>query len=165
MLGDDELRRKMALVLPADVVEAFFGMWTGTIIYDAVDTGVDRADQLDPAAVAGQPAVTLIYDPIRGEQHLAYRGVLFGGGEAAPGPGIPRPRDARPATPSCSTPSSGPPGTSSTRICWRRSGSSRRRLRPLFTPPAPDTDDAELQETAAKRSGWSRRSCRTCATG
>ena len=39
----------MALVLPDDVVDTFSGMWTGTITYDAVLTGVAAADALDPA--------------------------------------------------------------------------------------------------------------------
>jgi len=31
LVTDEDLRAKMALVLPVDVVETFFGMWTGTI--------------------------------------------------------------------------------------------------------------------------------------
>ena len=58
-LTDAELRQKMALVLPADAVERFFGMLTGTITYDAVVVDVPATEQLDPAAVAGEPAVTL----------------------------------------------------------------------------------------------------------
>jgi hypothetical protein len=75
-LSDQELQQKMALVLPADAIDTFSGMWTGTITYDAVLTGVAPADVLDPALVAGEPAITLRYDPVRAEQHLAYTGVL-----------------------------------------------------------------------------------------
>jgi peptidoglycan hydrolase-like protein with peptidoglycan-binding domain len=74
-LSDDELRQKMALVLASDTVDRFFGMWTGTITYDAVATGVAEADQLDPAAVAGESAVSVSYDPVREEQYLTYRAV------------------------------------------------------------------------------------------
>ena len=38
-LTDEELRQKMALVLPADTVETFFGMWTGD---DHLRRGADR---------------------------------------------------------------------------------------------------------------------------
>jgi len=75
-LSDDELRQKMALVLPADVVDTFSAMWTGTISYDAVLTGVAAADALDPALVAAEPSITLKYDPVRAEQHLIRTGVL-----------------------------------------------------------------------------------------
>jgi hypothetical protein len=75
-LGDEELRQKMALVLAADAVDTFLGMWTGTVTYDAVLTGVTLAQALDPALVAGEPTITLRYDPVRGEQHLVSTGVL-----------------------------------------------------------------------------------------
>lgn len=75
-LSDEELRQKMALVLPSEAVDTFSGMWTGTISYDAVLTGVAAADALDPALVSGEPAITLSYDPVRAEQHLVYAGVL-----------------------------------------------------------------------------------------
>ncbi|MEU4419671.1 neuraminidase-like domain-containing protein [Actinoplanes sp. NPDC024001] len=76
-LGDDELRQKMALVLPADTVDTFFGMWTATITYDAVLTQIAEGDALDPALVADQPSISLRYDPVRGEQHLLRTGVLL----------------------------------------------------------------------------------------
>jgi hypothetical protein len=75
-LGDDELRQKMALVLPADTVDTFFGMWTGTITYDAVLTGVTPEEALDPALVVGEPSIALGYDPVRAEQHLVRTGTL-----------------------------------------------------------------------------------------
>ena len=93
----------MALVLPVDVVETFFGMWTGTITYDVAEPDVDEDDQLDPAAVADEPAVTAAYDPVRGEQHLVYRGVLVERGRSAWSRAYPEPQDGRPATPNCST--------------------------------------------------------------
>jgi hypothetical protein len=76
-LSDDELRQKMALVLPADTVDTFFGMWTGTITYDAVLTGVAADDALDPALVVDEPTISLTYDPVRSEQHLIRTGVLL----------------------------------------------------------------------------------------
>ncbi|GIF68467.1 hypothetical protein Ais01nite_65020 [Asanoa ishikariensis] len=75
-LGDDELRQKMALVLPAGTVDTFFGMWTSMITYDAVLTGVAATEALDPALVATEPSITLTYDPVRAEQHLVRTGVL-----------------------------------------------------------------------------------------
>jgi hypothetical protein len=75
-LGDDELQQTMALVLPADTIDTFFGMWTGTITYDAVLTGIAPDEVLDPALVADEPTITLTYDPVRAEQHLVRTGVL-----------------------------------------------------------------------------------------
>jgi len=77
-LSDQELQQKMALVLPDAAVDTFSGMWTGTITYDAVLTGVAAADALDPALVSSWPAITLRYDPVRAEQHLIRTGVLLG---------------------------------------------------------------------------------------
>jgi ABC toxin N-terminal region/Neuraminidase-like domain/Salmonella virulence plasmid 28.1kDa A protein len=75
-LGDDELRQKMALVMPPETVDTFFRMWTGTITYDAVLVGVSADQALDPALVAGEPSISLTYDPVRSEQHLVRTGVL-----------------------------------------------------------------------------------------
>ncbi len=72
---DDVLAQKLALVLPADVTATFLGMWAGTIPYYAEQT-VPAAAALTPAAFAAEPAVTVWYDPVRGRQHLTYRGVL-----------------------------------------------------------------------------------------
>ncbi|TNH27809.1 hypothetical protein FHG89_17030 [Micromonospora orduensis] len=73
-LGDDELQQKMALVLPA--ADTVFTMWTQTITYDAVLTGIAPDEALDPVAVAAEPSITLSFDPIRSEQHLLRTGVL-----------------------------------------------------------------------------------------
>lgn len=78
LVSDEDLRASMALVLPVDVVETFFGMWTGTISTDVEEPGaVPESDQLKQASVATEPAVTLTYDLVLGRQHLTYRGVLF----------------------------------------------------------------------------------------
>ena len=79
----------MALVLAADVVERFFGMWTGTITYDAMETASTRpTSSTRPRSPASRrsPSPTTRW---RAKQHLVYRGVLVERGEAAPGADVP----------------------------------------------------------------------------
>ena len=74
LITDEQLRQEMALVLPVEVVEWFFGMWTGTISLEVTEPDVAEDAALDPAAVADAPEVTVTYEA--GVQHLVYRGAL-----------------------------------------------------------------------------------------
>lgn len=75
-LTDDLLREKLSLVLTADVVETFLAMMAGTVQYEASVGGVAPGSAIDPATLAGEPALTPIYDAVRNAQDLVYRGVL-----------------------------------------------------------------------------------------
>ena len=75
-LTDEMLMERIALVLPADAATVFTGMWNGTVEYDAAQTGIAPANQLDPTAFAQMPAVNLSYDSVLQAQKLSYHGVL-----------------------------------------------------------------------------------------
>lgn len=75
--GDDHLCQKLALVLPVEVAERFFAMWTGTVEYQAIQIGVSPDDQLDSARFADEDAIRVSYDAVREEQRLVYCGVLL----------------------------------------------------------------------------------------
>ncbi|MBD2254377.1 neuraminidase-like domain-containing protein [Nostoc parmelioides] len=75
-LTDEVLRQKLALVLPTDVVETFLGMWTGAIEYEATQKNILPANQLDPNSIS-DPAIRLVYNEVRQEQRLTFRGVLL----------------------------------------------------------------------------------------
>ena len=76
-LTDAVLREKLALIRPPDVVEAFLGMWTGTLTYTAVQGGVAPGAALDPDDFATETGVTVAYDEVTQQQRLTYRGVLL----------------------------------------------------------------------------------------
>jgi hypothetical protein len=82
LFTDDVLRARLALVFPADVTEALYGMWTDTVPLRAVRPAAPAA-ALDPADFAALPQVTVVYDPVRQEQQLVHRGVLRDGERAA----------------------------------------------------------------------------------
>ncbi len=96
-LDDEMLRQKLALVLPADVVETFMGMWRGTIQYDAVMQNVASANAIDATASPFDPVTkpyaveaTVAYDAGRQVQRLTFTGVLLQKrkDEIAPNPGV-----------------------------------------------------------------------------
>lgn len=71
--GDDLIRQKLAQVYPANVVQTFMGMWTGTIQYTASPVASPSAV---PAAVfSDQPLVQLVYDSVLNTQSLVLQGV------------------------------------------------------------------------------------------
>jgi peptidoglycan hydrolase-like protein with peptidoglycan-binding domain len=74
---DQIITQKLALAFPAEAVQTFMGMWTGTIKYTAVLPGVLPADKLDPATLAQFPAIQVSYDQVKQEQQLTYQGVLL----------------------------------------------------------------------------------------
>ncbi|MCI0702938.1 MAG: Tc toxin subunit A [Planctomycetia bacterium] len=77
-LSDDQLRQKLGLVLPPDVVERFLAMWSGTVEFTATRTAVASANQLNPAQFAGERTIPEVkYNTARQEQKLTFRGVLF----------------------------------------------------------------------------------------
>ncbi|MGA2704759.1 MAG: neuraminidase-like domain-containing protein [Isosphaeraceae bacterium] len=76
-LTDDLLQQKLALVLPADAVATFMGMWTGTVQTSAQQPGVPPANQLDANAFKQTPAVSVSYDAVLQAQRLTYTGVLL----------------------------------------------------------------------------------------
>lgn len=75
-LTDDKLQQKLALVMASDVVQKFFGMWTGTVEYEARVENVDPANKLDPKTFANVSAIRVSYDAKTKIQRLTYRGVL-----------------------------------------------------------------------------------------
>jgi hypothetical protein len=77
-LSDDILQQKLSLILPPEVVTTFLAMLNGTVEYTAVQSSVEQADSLPPAAFADQPAIRAVtYNATRQEQRLTFRGVLF----------------------------------------------------------------------------------------
>ena len=92
-LTDAVLREKLALAMPADVVDRFLGMWSGTATFTAAVDAVAPGDALDPAEFASEPRVSVEYDPVTARQSLTYRGALtqdsrddlVGGPPASPG--------------------------------------------------------------------------------
>jgi hypothetical protein len=75
--SDDMLQQKLALVLATDAVTTFMGMWTGTVQYEAAQSGVPPASQLDPKAFASTPAISVKYDAAAQSQRLTFEGVLL----------------------------------------------------------------------------------------
>jgi hypothetical protein len=74
-ISDEVLRQKLALVMPPDVVETFFGMWTGNIEYEAIQN-VSPDNQLNRDAIV-DPAVRITYNSVTQVQRLTFRGVLL----------------------------------------------------------------------------------------
>ena len=56
-MSEEVLRQKLGLALPPDVVERFLAMMNGTVEFTATKTGVQPADQLEPAGFADEPAI------------------------------------------------------------------------------------------------------------
>ncbi|MCU0543437.1 MAG: neuraminidase-like domain-containing protein [Oscillatoriaceae cyanobacterium Prado104] len=73
---DEVLRQKLALVLPADVVDTFMAMWTGTIEYEVTQKDVLPANKLNPNAIS-DPTIRATYDSVRQVQWLVFRGVVL----------------------------------------------------------------------------------------
>ncbi len=76
-LTDDFLRQKLALALPSNVVDTFFAMWSGAVLYSATQNNVLPADQLKAADFAQEPEIQVSYDSVRQAQQLTFRGVLL----------------------------------------------------------------------------------------
>lgn len=77
-MDDETLRQKLGLALPPDVVVRFLAMMNGTVELTATRAGVLPANQLKPEDFAGEPAIREVrYDPVRQEQKLTFRAVLF----------------------------------------------------------------------------------------
>jgi hypothetical protein len=74
---DEVIKQKLALAFPADVVQTFMGMWTGTVQYTAVQTGVTPANKLDPTTLTQFPAIQVSYDAAKQAEQLTFRGVLL----------------------------------------------------------------------------------------
>lgn len=72
---DDIIRQKLGLVLPSEVVDMFFALWTGTLERWAAQS-VAPGEPLDPDLFANEPAIRLRYDAESDQQILVYRGVL-----------------------------------------------------------------------------------------
>ncbi len=74
---DEELKEKLTLVLPQDVVETFISMWSGTIEYEAIQSSVVSDDKLDQEAFKiFNEGVRVFYDDIKHEQHIIIKGVV-----------------------------------------------------------------------------------------
>jgi ribosomal protein L7/L12 len=77
-IGGEALRQKLGQALPVDVAERLLLMLDGTAEFTATRAGVAPAEQLDPAAFEGEPAIRQFdYNEARQEQRLTFRGVLF----------------------------------------------------------------------------------------
>jgi hypothetical protein len=82
---DDVIKQKLGIVFPADVVQTFMRMWTGTIQYTAtttVKTGESPLDPSDPnnttltQFLIQFPAIKVSYDNVKQSQQLTFLGVL-----------------------------------------------------------------------------------------
>lgn len=76
-LDDEFFRQRLGLVLPAEVVDTFFAMWTGTIQYEKTAQGVDPDDQLDPDAFVDTTRIRVHHNGVNRQQTLVFRGVLL----------------------------------------------------------------------------------------
>ncbi len=72
--GDDVIRQKLSQAFPANVVQTFMGMWTGTLQYTA--TPVPAPSAVPAAVFSDQPAIQLVYDDVLDTQTLVLQGVL-----------------------------------------------------------------------------------------
>ena len=75
-ITDEMLQQKLALILPADAVATFMGIWAGTGQIKVEVNNVPPSAALDPASVANFPELALSYDQVRQAQILTYRGAL-----------------------------------------------------------------------------------------
>ena len=77
-MSEEVLRQKLGLALTPDVVERFLAMMNGTAEFTATKTGVQSANQLNPATLADELSIRQVsYNATRQEQKLTFRGVLF----------------------------------------------------------------------------------------
>ena len=92
-LGEDTLRQKLGLVLPADVVERFLAMLNGTAEFTVASTrDVAPADRLVATALAGEPSIrAMSYDETLRRQTLTFRGVLLADEKTALNDRLPKP--------------------------------------------------------------------------
>jgi hypothetical protein len=74
-ISDDVMRQKLSLVLPADVVEMFFGFWNDTIEFSAQKEQVDVGKKLDPITYEVD-GIRVSYDATRKWQRVIHSGVL-----------------------------------------------------------------------------------------
>jgi hypothetical protein len=76
-LSEDLVRQTLGLVLPADVVDQFFGFWNKRD-FSATKANVAPAQQMDPA-VYQVDGIQVRYDVTRQEQKVTYKGTLSAG--------------------------------------------------------------------------------------
>jgi hypothetical protein len=74
-VSDDVLRARLTEALQPDAVERLLGLVMDTHGFEAVRP-VLPGDALDPADYAEEPDLTVTYDAVRHEQHLASKGAL-----------------------------------------------------------------------------------------
>lgn len=72
---DDFLRQKLSLVLPADVLDRFFGFWKDTVEFSAKKEQVEE-DQKLALTTYQVDAIRVSYDDTRKWQHVVHVGVL-----------------------------------------------------------------------------------------
>jgi hypothetical protein len=77
IITDDWLRQRFSLVLPADIAGTFLGMWTGAIEYSASPIATTKATAtLVIAALASDSRIHVVFDDVRQQLDLTFRGVL-----------------------------------------------------------------------------------------
>lgn len=77
-ISDEELLRKLGLVLPPEVVNAFLSMLSGTVTYLALDTPGAGETPLETGSLAGaEGIVETRHDAVRNVQYLRFAGVLL----------------------------------------------------------------------------------------
>lgn len=100
-MSEEVLRQKLGLALPSDVVERFLAMMNGTAEFTATETGVQSANQLNPATFADEPSIRQVsYNATRQEQKLTFRGVLFDAQKNDLKGSLPKPVPPNPHVPS-----------------------------------------------------------------
>ena len=70
---DDLIRQKMSQVFPANVAQAFMGMWTGSIQYTAMP--VTATSAVSATAFSNDSSIQLVYDQVSSTQTITLQGV------------------------------------------------------------------------------------------
>ena len=72
---DDVLRQKLSLVLPADILDMFFGFWKDTVEFSAKKEQVKGNKRLDPVTYQVN-SIRVSYDATREWQYVVHVGIL-----------------------------------------------------------------------------------------
>lgn len=76
-LTDDQLRQKCGVLLPPDMLTAFFAAITNTSEAETSESPVQVGDKLDAKSFSGEPRIRVSYHEVETQQRLAWRGLLL----------------------------------------------------------------------------------------
>ncbi|NTU77944.1 MAG: hypothetical protein HGA45_00835, partial [Chloroflexales bacterium] len=81
-MDEEQLRQKLGLLLPPDIVERFLAMLGGTALFTITKNAVAAADSLHPSSFTAEPAISQVaYNATTQTQTLTVRGLLFDQGK------------------------------------------------------------------------------------